>query len=101
MALTQRAERDLARARLTAADGDPAASAAFATAIAGLRQNSTPYHLAHGLFDHAAHFSRLGDDQAAAAAIGEAASIAARLGCRALTDRAGTIQPARPRTAAS
>jgi class 3 adenylate cyclase/predicted ATPase len=38
-----RAERDLVRARMTAADGDPAATgAAFADAIAGLRQHSTP-----------------------------------------------------------
>ena len=43
----------------------------------------------------------LGDDQAAAAAIGEAAGIAQRLGCQPLLDRAETIQPARPRTAAS
>jgi hypothetical protein len=94
LAPTQRAERDLARARLTAADGDPAASAAFATAIAGLRQNSTPYHLAHGLFDHAGYLTRLGDAQAAAAAIGEAAGIAKRLGCQPLLDRAATITPA-------
>jgi hypothetical protein len=37
----QGAERDLARARL-AADGDPAAGPAFAAAITGLRQHSTP-----------------------------------------------------------
>ena len=35
-------------------DGDPAAGAAFAAAISGLRETSTPYHLAHGLLDHAA-----------------------------------------------
>ena len=95
-----RAERDLARARLTAADGDPAAGA-FAAAITNLRQRSTPYHLAHGLLDHAAHLLRMGDDEAAAAATGEAAGIAGRLGCQPLLDRAETIQPARPRTAAS
>ena len=74
---------------------------AFAAAIAGLRQHSTPYHLAHGLLDHAAHLLRTGDDGAAAAATGEAAGIAERLGCQPLLDRAETIQPARPRTAAS
>ncbi len=100
LAPMQRAERDLARARL-AADGDPDARPAFAAAITGLRQHSTPYHLAHGLLDHAAHLSHLGDDQAAAAAIGEAVGIAARLRCQPLLDRAETIQPARPRTAAS
>ena len=55
LAPMQRAERDLARARLTALDGGPAAAAAFTAAVTGLRQHSTPYHLAHGLLDHAAH----------------------------------------------
>jgi hypothetical protein len=64
-------------------------------------RRATPYHLAHGLLDHATHLSHLGDDQAAAAAIGEAAGIAARLGCQSLRDRAETTRPARPRTAAS
>jgi class 3 adenylate cyclase/predicted ATPase len=94
LAPMQRAERDLARARLAAADPD--ADAAFAAAISGLRELSTPYHLAHGLLDHAAHLSHLGDDQAAAAAAGEAAGIAARLGCQPLLDRADTIQSATP-----
>ena len=39
------------------------ADAAFAAAIAGLRQHSTRYHLAHGLLDHAQHLSQLGDDR--------------------------------------
>ena len=72
-----RAERDLARARLTASDGGPAAAgAAFAAAIAGLRQQSTPYHLAHGLLDHAAFLASRGDAGAAEAAISEARGIA-------------------------
>ena len=37
-----RAERDLARARLAAEDGDETAPAAFASAIAGLRDRGTP-----------------------------------------------------------
>jgi class 3 adenylate cyclase/predicted ATPase len=101
LAPLQRAERDLARARLAAVGTDPDAGPAFAAAINGLRELSTPYHLAHGLLDHAGYLTRLGDAEAAAAAAGEAASIAARLGCQPLTDRADTIQPARPRTAAS
>jgi class 3 adenylate cyclase/predicted ATPase len=101
LAPMQRAERDLARARLAAAGADPASGPAFAAAISGLRELSTPYHLAHGLLDHADCLSHLGDDQAAAAAASEAAGIAARLGCQPLLDRAETIQPARPRTAAS
>jgi hypothetical protein len=97
----QRAERDLARARLAAVGGDPDADMAFAVAISGLRELSTPYHLAHGLLDYAAHLAARGDGQAAAAAASEAADIAARLGCQPLADRADTIQPTRPRTAAS
>jgi class 3 adenylate cyclase/predicted ATPase len=101
LAPMQRAERDLARARLAAADDDPdAAAAAFTAAIKGLRQHSTPYHLAHGLLDHAAHLTARGEAEAATAAAGEARGIAQRLGCQPLTDRADTIQPARPRTAA-
>jgi tetratricopeptide (TPR) repeat protein len=97
-----RAERDLTRARRTAADvGPDAASAAFVAAIAGLRQHSTPYHLAHGLLDHAEYLLRAGDDEAAGAATGEARSIAERLRCQPLIDRAEAIQPASPRTAAS
>jgi hypothetical protein len=41
------------RARLTTAEADPATGAGFTAAIVGLRQHSTPYHLAHGLLDHA------------------------------------------------
>ena len=100
LAPMQRAERDLARARL-ADDADPDADAAFTAAVAGLRQHSTPYHLAHGLLDHAAHLAARGDTASAAAATGEAVGIAQRLRCQPLLDRAATIQPARPRTAAS
>jgi hypothetical protein len=96
LAPMQRAERDLARARLADGDGDPAAGPAFAAAIRGLRELSTPYHLAHGLLDHAAHLSHLGDGQAAATAADEAVGIAARLGCQPLLDRAGDLTPAGP-----
>jgi class 3 adenylate cyclase len=88
-----RAERDLARARQAAAGGDPDAGPAFAAAISGLRKLSTLYHLAHGLLDHAGYLTRLGDAEAAAAAIGEAVGIAQRLGCQPLLDRAATITP--------
>jgi hypothetical protein len=97
----QRTERDLARTRLAAASGDPAAGPAFAAAIAGLRQHSTPYHLAHGLLDHADCLTARGDTEAAAAAISQAREIASRLRCQPLLDRADTIQPATPHTAAS
>jgi hypothetical protein len=100
LAPMQRAERDLARARLAAAS-DPDADPAFAAAIARLRQHSTPYHLGHGLLDHAAYLAARGEAGAAAAAIDEAAGIAARLGCQPLADRAETTRSARSRTAAS
>src|SRR5262249_11052324 len=68
LAPMQRAERDLARARLTTADAGPDTGAMFTAAIAGLREHSTPYHLAHGLLDHAEHLTRLGETEAAEAA---------------------------------
>jgi len=93
LAPMQRAECDLARARLTTTEGDQGAGAAFTAAITRLREHSTPYHLAHGLLDHAQHLLRTGDDAAAQAAIGEAVGVARRLGCQPLLDRANTIQP--------
>ena len=48
----------------------------FTAAITRLRQHSTPYHLAHGLLDHAQHLHRTGDDEAAEAATAEARDIA-------------------------
>jgi predicted ATPase len=95
-----RAERDLARARLMTGDGGPGTGGAFTAAIAGLRQHSTPYHLAHGLLDHGQHLTRLGETQAAETATAEARDIATRLRCQPLLDRADTIQPASRRTAA-
>ncbi|HXW45192.1 MAG TPA: hypothetical protein VEL03_10415, partial [Streptosporangiaceae bacterium] len=86
-----RAERDLARARLAVGDGDQAAAASFAAAITALREQSTPYHLAHGLLDHAQYLLRQGDADAAVAAIEEARDIAVRLRCQPLLDRATTL----------
>jgi class 3 adenylate cyclase/tetratricopeptide (TPR) repeat protein len=99
LAPMQRAERDLARARLTpadgaapAADGAAGAAPAFAAAIAGLRERSTPYHLAHGLLDHAQYLLRQGDVSAAAPAIDEARDIGDRLRCQPLLDRADDLE---------
>jgi class 3 adenylate cyclase/predicted ATPase len=92
LAPMQRAERDLVRARLAAADGNPGAGAAFAAAITALRQHSTPYHLAHGLLDHAEYLLRRDDDEAAGAAISEACDIAGRLRCAPLLDRAELLR---------
>jgi class 3 adenylate cyclase/predicted ATPase len=86
-----RAERDLVRARLLVGDGDPAAAASFAAAVGALRALSTPYHLAHGLLDHAQYLIRTGDADGAAAALSEARDIAARLRCQPLLDRADGI----------
>jgi hypothetical protein len=83
-----RAERDLARARLADHDQDEAAPAAFVSAIAGLREHGSPYHLAHGLLDHAQYLLHNGEGDAAAQAIEEARVIARRLGCQPLLDRA-------------
>ena len=91
-----RAERNLVRTRLAASDGDPAAAASFADAISGLRELSTPYHLAHGLLDHAQYLTQLGDTDAAEAAIAEALGIASGLPCQPLLDRAAGLTPARP-----
>jgi predicted ATPase len=96
LAPVQRAERDLARARLIAGADSPAAEA-FAAAITGLRRHSTPYHLAHGLLDHAEHLRQLGDDEAATAAIGEARDIANQLRCGPLLGRIAELTPAEPR----
>ena len=90
-----RAERDLTRARLATLDPYPdAAGTALASAVTGLRRQSTPYHLAHGLLDHAAWLASHGDTNAAAAAVTEATAIAASLGCRPVLDRAASLTSA-------
>jgi hypothetical protein len=93
-----RAERDLARARLTATDGDPDPAAAFSAAVSSLRELSTPYHLAHGLLDYAGHVTGMHDATAAAAAVSEASTIAHQLRCQPLLDRAADVTPAESRT---
>jgi tetratricopeptide (TPR) repeat protein len=93
-----RAERRLARARLTDRD-DEGAGTAWSSAIASLREHSTPYHLyhlAHGLLDHAQHLQRSGGADAAAAAIEEARGIAGRLHCQPLLARAADMTPTEP-----
>jgi tetratricopeptide (TPR) repeat protein len=91
------AERGLTRARLAHRDDGQSAGAAFASAIASLRQQSTPYHLAHGLLDHAEHLLGRGDAEGAAAAIEEARGIGTGLHCEPLLTRADAIEHARPR----
>ncbi|HWN61247.1 MAG TPA: hypothetical protein VNO25_11340, partial [Streptosporangiaceae bacterium] len=94
-----RAERDLARARLAAGHGDATAAASFTAAIKSLRELSTPYHLAHGLLDHAEYLMAAGSAAAAASAIAEARDIAGRLRCQPLLDRADALTPRHSATA--
>jgi hypothetical protein len=94
IAATLRAERDLVRARLAAGEGDAAAEAALAAAITGLREQSTPYHLAHGLLDQAGYLTGRGDGDTAALALDEARVIGRRLRCQPLLDRADDLEPA-------
>jgi class 3 adenylate cyclase len=89
-----RAERDLARARQADQDGDQGAAVAFAAAITALREHGTPYHLAHGVLDHAQYLTRHRHPDAAAQAIEEARAIGARLRCQPLLDRADAIEHA-------
>ena len=106
LAPLQQAERDLVRARLAAAeatdrtpdamDQAPDVAAAFTAAIAGLRERSTPYHLAHGLLDQAQFLLSQGEPDAAALAVEEARDIAERLRCQPLLDRAADTMAAAP-----
>jgi class 3 adenylate cyclase/tetratricopeptide (TPR) repeat protein len=96
-----RAERDLTLARLAAADHDPSATAAFATAISSLRELSTPYHLAHGLLDYAQHLINPPDPAAAGLAVDEARGIAERLRGQPLLDRAADLRDAEAEPGAS
>ena len=86
-----RAEGDLARARLAAADDGQAAAEAYAAAVRGLREHGTPYHLAHGLLDNAEYLASAGEPQAAAQAVAEASDIAGKLRCQLLLDRAAGV----------
>ncbi len=95
-----RGEADLVRARLADGRVDPDAPASFVSAIASLRAHSTPYHLAHGLLDHAGQLLRAGDADAAAGVMGEARDIASRLRCQPLLDRAVDLTRAADRTPA-
>jgi class 3 adenylate cyclase len=91
-----RAERALVRARLADCGEGQDAAAALAAAVAGLREQSTPYHLAHGLLDQGEHLIRRGNAEDATLPITEARAIAGRLRCQPLLDRADVIEAAKP-----
>jgi len=91
-----RAERLLAFARNEGDSDQPDAAEAFNQAIEGLRAAGSPYHLAHGLLDHAAYVAHVGGAEQAAAAVEEANAIGRRLRCPPLARRAESLanQPA-------
>jgi hypothetical protein len=80
------AERELCVARL-AADTDADAGALFATAVAGLRERSTPYHLAHGLLDYASFLDASGRSGEAAPLVAEAERIGDQLRAASVLER--------------
>jgi tetratricopeptide (TPR) repeat protein len=86
-----RAERQLVLARRAELAGDEDAGAAYAAAVAAMRDASPPHLLAHGLLDHAAYLAAHGDVGAAAEAVEEAREIGDRLRCRPVLDRADAL----------
>lgn len=89
----QIAEGELIRARLADVGGDAGAAEMYAVAIAALRVDSTPFHLAHGLLDSAGHLIRVGGaNHSAAELVAEADSIGERLGCPSLRERAAGFE---------
>jgi class 3 adenylate cyclase/predicted ATPase len=88
-----RAERALARARLTAGSGPAAADALFEAALAGLRALPAPYHLGQALLDRADYLVAGGDAEAAARDVAEARAIGDRLGAAGLLRRAEAMRP--------
>ncbi len=92
-----RAERDLVGLVWRPATAIRAPRPPCAAAISSLREQSTPYHLAHGLLDQAGYLAAHGDAEAAAGAIDEARAIGRRLRCQPLLDRADAVQDAEAR----
>jgi class 3 adenylate cyclase/tetratricopeptide (TPR) repeat protein len=88
-----RAERDLARARLADHAGDPGVGQALAAAIDRQREDSTPYHLAHGLLDQAEYHLRHENAAAAGDALAKARAIGRQLRCAPVLERANAIEP--------
>jgi hypothetical protein len=89
-----RADRLRVRARLLAVRGAADSGATFEAAVDALRQLGSPYHLAVGLADYAAHCLRSGEPDHAAQLAGEARDIAMRLGARPLLARLDAAVPA-------
>ncbi len=86
-----RGERELVRARLAAARGEPRAGASFEAALTSMRGLSPPHLLAHGLLDHAAYLVGTGDAAVAAVVADEARVIGLRLGAAPVVGRADRV----------
>ncbi len=86
-----RAERLLARARLVVLDDGSEAGGALAQAVTALRVAPSPYHLAHGLLDHAQFLAGVDDEHGSSALIEEARLIGRRLRAQPLLDRAEAL----------
>ena len=89
------AEAALARVRQAARRAEAGVGAQFAEAVTGLRKRSTPFHLAHGMLDHAGYLISSGESDDAMALIEEARQIGERLGARPLVERATSMTAAR------
>jgi hypothetical protein len=85
------AERQLCMTRIAVGSGDDVDSL-FADAIDGLRERSTPYHLAHGLLDYADYLRDR--PETAAPLIEEARRIGAELGAASVLERVESMAPA-------
>jgi class 3 adenylate cyclase/tetratricopeptide (TPR) repeat protein len=87
--LLLRAERELARARLAAADNEADAELRLTGAVERLRTVGSPYHLAHALLDLAAYRGDAHD------LVAEAETIATDLGCGPLAERVAELRMVR------
>lgn len=98
-----RAERQLVAALLEADAASPPTAAqvdAVAVAVDALRSVGNPYQLAHGLIDLAEVMTRV-DGMGTDELLDEARSIAERLGCRPLLERAASVRSHRALTDSS
>ncbi|HEX3335519.1 MAG TPA: adenylate/guanylate cyclase domain-containing protein [Jatrophihabitans sp.] len=90
--LILRAERALARARVSAVHGDADTDIQFEDAIAQLRAVGNPYHYAHALLDLAEHRRAVAGPTDVDPLVDEAVAIAERLRAQPLLDRAAATR---------
>jgi tetratricopeptide (TPR) repeat protein len=86
-----RAERELVRARIAVAAGEPDAGERLDAAIDAMRTMTPPHLLAGGLLDRAEYLVSVGDATAAAIDVADAKAIGERLRCRPVLDRAAAL----------